>query len=141
MEFKSRLKDLIAESGKHIAEIACDLDVTPQTLYSYLSGKTTAEYRILILIADYFRCSIDYLVGKENEKVFTYRKSPPFSVRLKEVFRFYRTTESKIYKEAGISRSRFHAWLSGKSEPTLYNLIKLAKYFDCSLDFLVGREH
>jgi len=145
-KFAERLKALIAESEKKIADIAVDLGIAQQTLYSYRSGKTTAEYSSLIMLANYFKCSIDYIAGRTEldpeaeEKETFFRECPPFSVWLKEIFKKRKTSESRICKIVLISRSRFHGWLSGKNEPSLPNLIKLAEYFDCTLDFLVGRE-
>ena len=144
MEFAERLKSLIAESEKKIADIATDLGIAQQTLYSYISGKTTAEYGSLIMLADYFKCSLDYMVGRTESdaegKETVFKECPPFSERLKEVFSRYKTSESKICKKVLISRSRFYGWLFGGIEPSLPNLIKLADFFDCSIDFLVGRE-
>ena len=145
-KFAERLSFLIDDSDKKIAEIAIDLGIAQQMLYSYKSGKTTAQLSHFILLADYFKCSIDYLVGRTGldaeagEKDMALRKCPPFSERLKDVFKFYETSESRICKMVQISRSRFHSWLSGKNEASLHNLIKLADYFGCTLDFLVGRE-
>ncbi|MCL2798047.1 MAG: helix-turn-helix domain-containing protein [Firmicutes bacterium] len=146
MKFAERLKFLIDDSDKKILEIAIELGIPQQMLYSYKSGKTTAQFCHFILLADYFKCSVDYLVGRTGldaeagEKKTVYKECPPFSKRLKELFGLYKTTESRIYKIVQISRSRFHGWLSGKNEPSLPNLIKLAEYFDCTLDYLVGRE-
>lgn len=140
LDFIDRLKCLISDTRKKIAEIAADLCITQQTLYNYLDGKTLPKYRELILLADYFNCSIDYMVGREHEKETKFKKCPPFSQSLKEVFKTHGTSESKIHKKVKISRSRFYAWLAGKSRPTLNNLIKLADYFGCTIDFLVGRE-
>lgn len=141
MEFAERLEALVADSGKRIAEIANDLGIAKQTLYSYLCGKTTAEYGYIILLADYFGCSLDYLAGRVDEGESNYTKCPPFSERLKDLFEIFNTSESKMHKEIDISRSRLHGWVSGANKPALSSLIKLANYFGCTLDFLVGREN
>ena len=45
----------------------------------------------------------------------------------------------RIRKDNGFSNSIVADWLAGKRTPDLNNLIKLADYFDVSLDYLAGR--
>ncbi|MDE7265325.1 MAG: helix-turn-helix transcriptional regulator [Clostridia bacterium] len=46
----------------------------------------------------------------------------------------------RIYHNTDISKSCYYEWLSGKRQPTLENVIKLADRFDCRVDFILGRE-
>lgn len=43
-------------------------------------------------------------------------------------------TAYRLSKETGISESVISRWKSGEQSPSLGNLIKLAKYFDCEVD-------
>lgn len=45
----------------------------------------------------------------------------------------------KIGAEKGLSL-HVQNWLSGKYIPNVYNLVRLAKLLDCSVDYLLGRE-
>ena len=45
----------------------------------------------------------------------------------------------KISKDTGISDRLIGYWKSGERSPTKDNLIKLADYFDVSVDYLLGR--
>lgn len=47
-------------------------------------------------------------------------------------------TPYKIAKETGISQGLMNEYKNGKRTPTTENLIKIAKYLDCSIDFLLG---
>ena len=50
-------------------------------------------------------------------------------------------TQHKMVTDLGMSRSAVTDWKLGKSKPTLSNVIKIAKYFNISLDMLVnGKE-
>lgn len=40
--------------------------------------------------------------------------------------------------KTGISTGNISDWKSGKSNPNAEALIKLAKYFNCSVDYLLG---
>ena len=48
------------------------------------------------------------------------------------------TRPNPVGKELGISSGLITKWKNGLSYPTGDNLIKIAKYFDCSIDYLVG---
>lgn len=61
--------------------------------------------------------------------------------RLFELIETAGTTPSAVTKELGISISSFTDWKKGKGKPSIETLIKLADYFDVSLDWLVlGKE-
>jgi transcriptional regulator with XRE-family HTH domain len=45
-------------------------------------------------------------------------------------------------KKSGLKKDfpSMYNWLSGKYIPNVYNLVRLAKLLDCSVDYLLGRE-
>lgn len=45
----------------------------------------------------------------------------------------------KVAKETGISQGQMNEYKNGKRMPTTENLIKIADYLKCSIDFLLGR--
>ena len=49
-------------------------------------------------------------------------------------------TQKKLAEELNISAGNLCDWEKGRTEPDIEKLIKLADYFDVSLDALVGRE-
>ncbi len=49
-------------------------------------------------------------------------------------------TAYKVAKETGIPQGRMNEYKNGKITPTTENLIKIADYLDCSIDFLLGRK-
>lgn len=44
----------------------------------------------------------------------------------------------ELAKAIGVSKGIISLWENGLREPNMYSLIKLAKYFDVSIDELVG---
>ena len=40
-----------------------------------------------------------------------------------------------------INETSVYSWKNGKRVPNLDNLLKLSKFFDCSVDYLLGREN
>ena len=46
----------------------------------------------------------------------------------------------KLALDLGVSKGIISLWENEKREPTMWYLIALAKYFDVSIDYLVGLE-
>lgn len=46
----------------------------------------------------------------------------------------------KLAQDLGVSKGIISLWENEKREPTMSYLIALAKYFDVSIDYLVGLE-
>ena len=49
-------------------------------------------------------------------------------------------TAYQVSKETGVSQTAFSNWKSGRSEPSLESLRKLAKYFDVPIDFFLDEK-
>lgn len=63
-----------------------------------------------------------------------------FAERLLELRKEKNISQAKLAKEIGVSFSVVCYWETDRSEPTAPNLIKLADFFNVSIDYLVGRE-
>lgn len=50
-----------------------------------------------------------------------------------------RGKSEELSKNTGISSGNISDWKSGRSKPGLNSLIKIADYFDCSVDYLLDR--
>lgn len=48
---------------------------------------------------------------------------------------------SDIAKGVYVSRTTVSSWLKGKSEPNVFNIIKLACYFDTHYDYITGESN
>ena len=63
-----------------------------------------------------------------------------FADRLSELIFDCKKKVREVAKETGISKTTVYEYLSGQKMPTLCNLVKLADYFNCSTDYLLGLE-
>lgn len=61
-----RLQQLRKEKGITQLKLAMDLGMSQNTVSRYESGKREADYHTLILFADYFHVSVDYLLGRTD---------------------------------------------------------------------------
>lgn len=65
-----RLKGLRKQRGLSQLKVAMDLNMAQNTISRYENEVREADYKTLILFADYFDVSIDYLLGRtENPKL------------------------------------------------------------------------
>lgn len=65
-----RLKQLRKKRGISQLRLAMELGMSQNTVSRYENGEREADYKTLILIADYFNVSIDYLLERtENPAV------------------------------------------------------------------------
>lgn len=63
-----------------------------------------------------------------------------FSKRLKKLRKNRGLKQQELEEILGIKRNTYSDWENGKTEPRFDNLVKLADFFNVSLDWLFGRE-
>lgn len=61
-----RLKLLRQQKGISQLKLAMDLNMNQNSISRYETGEREADYTTLILFADYFDVSIDYLLERTN---------------------------------------------------------------------------
>lgn len=66
MEFSQKLEELMQDKGIKQAELAKAIDVTCQAISLWLLGKREPLMSSLIKLAEYFECTVDYLVGRKE---------------------------------------------------------------------------
>ena len=62
-----------------------------------------------------------------------------FSQRLKELRQTKKVKQKELAELFSITPRTWRFYEAGKREPNIASLIKIADYFDISIDFLVGR--
>ncbi len=64
------LQKLRQEKGITQQRLAMDLNMSQNTISRYENGAREAGYKELILFADYFNVSLDYLLERTNDPTF-----------------------------------------------------------------------
>ncbi|WP_195928200.1 helix-turn-helix domain-containing protein [Lactococcus lactis] len=64
-----------------------------------------------------------------------------FAERLKELRKEKYLTQKEIANKLGVSRVAYTNWENSKREPNIERFVKLADYFNVSIDYLVGRKN
>ena len=138
--FGERLKDLLFDSQLSAEQFAQTIGVSKNTVNCWLRGSMQISLANLILIADYFKCSLEYLSGKiELNDIFTPKPIQNFGTQLRAVLKLRGFTTYSLRKISRIDGGYFHKWDKGQ-QPNLATLIELSNILDCTIDYLVGRE-
>lgn len=141
-KFSERFGDIIFESEKSIFQISKDIGIQSSMLYTWRSAVSIPNLENLIKLADYFQCSIEYLMGRIEEETGRQFNSvlPIFHERLKYYIKQSGKSAYYLCKTAKIHKGSFMRWANGECVPLPDNLVKLANYFNCTIDQLIGRE-
>lgn len=136
-----RISDKMYDKGVSIKQLALDTHIDVSLIYRCLRGEGLLQTPYMITLADYFCCSLDYLLGlDDNDYSQQYAQCPPFGTRLVQLYQKYNTNEYRVMKDTNISRTSLHDWRYNTRVPSIANLIQLAQHFGCTLDYLVGRD-
>lgn len=139
--FVERLEGLMFEHGLNKKMLAQNVHINATCISHYFLEKHVPTVESLIKIAEYFQCSTDFLLGREEENPnLTFRSCPPFSERLIYLKNTAGVSAQKFYNGIGISKTCYYAWRSGKSKPTLDNVIQIADKLHQRVDYILGRE-
>lgn len=139
--FGKRLNSLIFEKGlEGVAQFARQAGICRSEAYALLTRKTPPAFSRVIMLADFFSCSVDYLLGLvpfDGSAVSS--GSRPFGEGLKAVIEQKYSTRYLFCQQLQFSESMVAAWYSGKSLPSSENVIRIAEFLKCSVDSILGR--
>ncbi len=69
-----RLKDLREDTDRTQTEIAALLGIDQRVYSTYETGKREIPSRFLTILADYYKCSVDYILGRTNDMTYDKKK-------------------------------------------------------------------
>ena len=139
--FSERLKEFMFYENQKSTSLSKKIGVARSTISELMRGEFLPSYKTFIKLIDYFDCSADYLLGKTDKNSDKFSSTKPFGARLRFLFENEHKSQYGLEKEKHISGSIVYEWLTDKCLPSLENLVKVAEYFDRSVDFILGREN
>lgn len=139
-KLSERLKEYLEERQISQKELAEATNISPSNISDFLSEKHIPNYKNFISLLYFFNCSADYLLGlKDIHTEETLHPVPPFSERLRTMLKERNISQAKLIRELPVSSSLVYKWLKGLNEPLSDHLVRLSVYFDCTVDYLIGR--
>jgi len=138
---KLRLSQLLAEENCKVVDLAKYLEVDDSFIYKWINEKFFPSTKNIIGIANFFNCSIEYLLGRtEDNSNIKFKQCPPFDIQFKKILEEKRVSQYKLDKEKIINRGNIDQWTRLKTLPRIEKLIVLADYLNITIDYLLGRE-
>lgn len=140
--FSKRLDELIKEYDKTITDFSLEIGCRGTTVSRYIQGKSYPTVNITVRMADYFKCSVDFLLGIKAEEFgeFEFKACPPFGERLLKICKEKGISRYKLQQMTDIPESVMRYWVRGKTKPSIINIVKIAEKLNVSVDFVLGRE-
>ena len=139
-KFIERLNELMFDEGYNGLTLSEKLCCGYNTIYRYLQCERTPTVEMLITLADFFNCSVGYLIGLEADSLIDkFNRCPPFNERFVKLLETQNITQYYLEKKTGISHSTMGYWKNGKKKPTIDKIIEIAKALGCSIDYVLGR--
>lgn len=137
-EFQERLQDLLIENELSRLQLAKRIGISFETLNGYFNKDFYPELSVAVKISNYFKCSLDYLMGLSQEYNNNDKNTLSFTQTVKKLIKDNNLSIEKLMKSLNMGEANFYRWQSGKTKPSMSSLIAIAKYFETSIDYLVG---
>ena len=100
MSIGKKIRELRLEHNLLQRELAKEIHIAPNTLSQFETGQANPSYEVLSLIADFFQCSTDYLLG------------PQLSADEQELLQIYQSL-SPAHRSQVLEYARYFAEKSG----------------------------
>ncbi len=140
--FKEILKDLIQESGLSLRSLEKASGVSAMQYSRYLKG-SIPTINVVLKIAKYFNCSLDYLFGLDDNR--NPNKYKNFNFKIDKFINNYQMllkanniSHYKFAQNNNFNESIIRHWKAGKT-PRLDIIYTIATKLGGSIDELIGR--
>lgn len=140
-KFSETLKDLLDEKNFTNKQFSKLVGISEACLSLYIKNYYPPSVKHLVIIAEYFNCSTDFLLGREpyNDNL-SFKPCPPFSERICALETFMGFKPKDFYTCPDIAKSSYFSWKKGERQPALDNVLALAEICKRRVDFILGRE-
>ncbi|MCL2861853.1 MAG: helix-turn-helix domain-containing protein [Firmicutes bacterium] len=141
-KFAESLKDILYDYQLSVEELSKAIGISKNSIYVWQAGYENYLPSIsnLLILADYFNCSVDYLIGIEETNYLPKLKPYPiFANWFRQAVELKGYNLYRLQTETKINTGNFYKWINGKGDPSLDSLVRIAKVLDCSIDYLLGR--
>ena len=111
--FRITLKSIRENAGLSQNDLAKNLGCAQSTVGMWESGKREPNFEKLVIIADYFDISVDFLLGREKSKDDSgEQKLEPVEI---EMIKKYRQLDNRGKKAVNETLNREYSFVQGKS--------------------------
>ena len=142
-DFVETINNLLKSNNLTLRELEQKVDISSSQLSKYVSGNFEPSLKNAITICEFFRCSLDYLMGldKTPNRFGLLQKENVglFNERFYSLLASNNTNINKVSKNTYINRNCIYHWKNGNIFPKVGILVKLSKELNTNIEFLIGR--
>ena len=139
-KFLERLKELIKENEISYEELAIQTNIGTPAMYAWSGNYNMPKLNNIILLSNYFKCSIEYLIGRSDDNSeLPPKECLPFHIQLENILKQRKLNITHLRNSGVISAGLSESIFTLHSSPHMENVIKIADYLKISIDELVGR--
>lgn len=131
------LTDLMIDKNLSRNRLSKELNIASATINGYFNQGYFPEIEIAQKLAEYFDCSLDYLFGFDDKMKNNNKNNRSFVENLEFLLKQRKISVHRLMKDLKMSEYNFYRWKKGM-QPKTINIVDVAKYFDVSVDYLVG---
>ena len=138
--FNERLIELMTNIPIADDQLGKVIGVDGSAVHLWRTSKTDISLSNAIRVAEYFKCSLEFLFGRVDTQLdFTPKPALPFYERLTSIMVAKKISRYRLCKDLKKGHGHFDRWKSGV-DPRMNTVIELADYLKVTLDELVGLE-
>jgi len=140
-KFSERLGELMFYDNNITSDnLGEKLGLGGSSIRIWRTGKSIPSLSKAITLANYFNCSLDFLLGRIDDDIkYSPKPLPIFHEHLVSIINKRGISWYKVVKDTKVSKTSLQGWREG-SDPSIVILNELANYLDVSIDYLIGRE-
>ena len=137
--FQKRINELANETDLKKVDLAKAGNFDYRSLSNALVYGIIPTTSTLIKMAEYFKVSVDYLLGRTERNDYVESSNENFQARFERLCKEKGVTHYKVSQECFFDKSNVSRWLTKGYLPTLEILDMITKYFNVSIDYILGR--
>lgn len=139
-----RLRNIREDNDLSQITMARILNIPRSTYSLWELGINIIPLDYLYKFANYFNCSIDYIIGISNNKVNNYKMQKLNLKQLGKNIRKYRKqnniSQENLAKLLGVTQPCIARYEKGIIEISTYNLYKISRYLNIPIDKLINEQ-
>jgi len=136
-EFQIRLDDLLNDNNLSRLQLSKIIKLESSCINKYFNMDLYPSINVALKMAQYFNCSLDYLFGRSDEILNKNKNTKSFFNTFNMLLKENNISIARAFRELNMSDSNYYRWKKGMFPKTL-KILEIAKYFEVSIDFLVG---
>lgn len=137
-----KFHDLRIDNDLSQEDMAKILKINRRVYSHYESGRNLFPLKVIVEFANYFKINIDYLFGLDNKQQiktnYTYNNDIT-TKRLFQIRKEQNLSQEQFGKLLNLNQRTYASYENNERTINIIILLNIAKLFNYSLDYLIGR--